>query len=546
MKSIKTKFIVLTLAVITLCSILIGGITINNMSTLSNNDSTDILNLLVQNGAADIDGILGRTEQSVTVLSGYIDEYIDSNETDVNNPEFFNQLSEYIKPLMLNAANVTNDCIGAYIRYNTELTSPDAGVFFAKTLQNDELTLFPCTDISLYKEDDIGHVGWYYIPLNSGEATWIPPYYNMNTGMRMISFVIPMYSKNTFIGVIGFDIDFEMLENKIKGITAYKTGKAYLADDDFNIIYHPDLPAGTTPQQENIIFDEVYDKYIINDYDGNLFNYNYNGIEKVYTYRTLKNGQNLCIAVPESDINHNRDRTIMHIGALTLICAFVFIIITIIMCNTITKPLQKLTSAAAKISKGNLNIEIDVHTQDEIGVLADALQKTTNELNLYVQKINKLAYLDTLTGVENKTSYDKAVSQIEKKIESNSAEFAIVILDLNDLKKTNDTLGHYYGDMLITNAAKLIENAFVGCTVYRIGGDEFAVILEGVNYTNRSALYNNFESALRAEHERGGENGVSIAYGTADLTESDKCFSDVFTRADNAMYENKKKIKSES
>ena len=545
MKSIKTKFIAFTLAIIILCTVLIGGITINNMSALANNNSTDILNLLVQNGAADINGILGRTEQTVTVLSGCINDYIATSNTTITSPDFFDKLSDYIQPLMLNAANVTDDCIGVYIRYSTELTASDAGLFYTRNSEDETLTPFPCTDISLYSEDDVEYVGWYYIPRNAGVPTWIPPYYNKNTGVRMISYIIPLYADNTFIGIIGIDIDFTMLENKIAGITAYETGQAYLTDDDFNIIYHPSLPAGTKPRQENIIFYEVYDKYTLNDYNGNLFHYNYNGAEKVYTYRTLKNGQNLCIAVPESDINSNLNKTISHIGILTILVAVIFIVITIVICNTITKPLEKLTSAADKIAKGNLNIDIDVHTKDEIGVLANALQKTTDELNLYVQKINRLAYLDTLTGVENKTAYDEAVKRLEKEIGDNNAEFAVVVLDLNELKKTNDTLGHYYGDMLITNAAKLIETAFVSCPVYRIGGDEFVIILKGVNYTSRNALYNNLDSALLNERSRGGEQGISIAYGTADFSDGDKCYSDVFTRADNAMYENKKKIKSE-
>ncbi len=545
MKSIKTKFITFTLVIILLCTALIGGITINNMSALSNSDSAAILNLLVQKGASDIDGILGRTEQSVTVLAGSIDDYIATSGAHISDTDFFDKLSAYIQPLMLNAANVTDSCIGVYIRYSTELAAADSGIFYTRASENEALTPFPCTDISLYEQDDIEHVGWYYIPRDAGEAVWMQPYYNKNTGTRMISYIIPLYADNNFIGIIGFDIDFSMLEEKIAGITAYETGQAYLADQSFNIIYHPDLPAGTTPDEENIVFAEVYDRYTKVVNDGNLYHYNYGGVNKVYTYRTLKNGQNLCIAVPESDINGNLNRTIAHIGILAVLAAIVFVIITIIMCNTITKPLKRLTSAAMKIAKGNLDIDINVHTADEVGVLADTLQKTTDELNVYVQKINRLAYLDTLTGVENKTSYDAAVAELEKKIESGSAEFAVAVLDLNDLKKTNDTRGHYYGDMLITNAAKTIENAFTGCPVYRIGGDEFTVIFEGLNYANRTALCRKFDSALVEQMKRSGEKHLAIAYGIADYSPEDKCYSDVFTRADNAMYENKKMIKTE-
>lgn len=543
MKSIKTKFITFTLAVILLFTILIGGTAVKNMSSLSNNDSVDIINLMVRKNAADINGILGRIEQSVNILEGCINEYISSCESHPANAEFMDKISAYIDPLLLNAAKSTDGCIGVYIRYSTDIAEPDAGLFYTKNAESSSFSAFPCTDISIYAEDDLEHVGWYYIPRDEGKPTWMMPYYNGNTDEYMISYIIPLYIDNIFIGIMGMDIDFTVLEDTVNNITAYETGQAYLTDKEFNIIYHPDIPAGTSPAQENIEFSDIYNEYTTNDYEGNLFHYEYNGIHKVYTYRALRNGQNLCIAVPEKEISRNLDKTVAYILVFTVVSAVIFIIITIVICGTITKPLQKLTTAARKISEGNLSIEIDVHTSDEIGVLADTLRKTTKELNLYVQKMNKLAYLDSLTGVENKTAYDIAVAKLEEKIKNGSAEFAVAVLDLNELKKTNDTFGHYYGDMLITNAAKLIENSFLDCPVYRIGGDEFVVILEGHSYTARKALYSKLETAMLEERERSEGKGISIAFGASDYASDDKSFSDVFARADNAMYENKKLIK---
>ena len=360
----------------------------------------------------------------------------------------------------------------------------------------------------------------------------------------MISYIIPLYIDGTFIGIVGMDIDFRMFEGLVREISAYDSGFAYLTDTNFNIVYHPTLPLNTTPEQENIKFREVYDEYVLEDYNGNLFHYDYNGVDKVYTYRTLKNGLNLCITVPEDDINKNLRNALTHIVVTAIIAAVVFSVLTVVICSTITKPLKKLTTEARKIAQGNLDIKIDVHTKDEIGILADTLQKTTGELNLYIDKINKIAYLDSLTGVENKTAYDAAVKQLNENIGC-GISFAIAVLDLNDLKKTNDTLGHYYGDMLIANAAKLIQTAFAGCPVYRIGGDEFAVIIYGANSANSDALRKNLETAIEAQRERDGEQHISIACGIAEFQpDTDQCYADVFTRADNEMYENKSKMKA--
>lgn len=543
MKSIKSKFIAFTLAAILLCTALIGGIAIRNMSQLSDSDSADIINLLVREASADINGTLGRIEQSVDVLAGSANDYIDLHSAAAT-PQFLDELSTYIDPLLLNAAHVTDSCIGVYIRYSTDITAPDAGIFYTNAKGNGALEPFPCTDISLFAEDDIEHVGWYYIPRNAGKPTWMLPYYNGNIDVYMISYIVPLYIQGTFIGILGMDIDFNMLTESVAKVTAYREGYAYLTDDDFNIIYHPDLPLGTTPEHEHIVFHEVYNEYVFDDYNGNLFHYDYNGEQKVYAYRKLLNGLNLCLTVPLSDINRNLHNTVTYIIVATVIIALITIAVTIVICGTITKPLQKLTSAAIEIAKGELDINIDVHTSDEVGVLADTLQKTTSDLSKYVQKINRLAYIDSLTGVDNKTSYDVTVAMLEENIANHTAQFAVAVLDVNDLKKTNDTLGHYYGDMLITNAAKLIETSFLGCPVYRIGGDEFVVIMDGMNYQNRDALRMNFAAAIASERKRGGADSVSIACGTAEFTEGDTCYSDVFTRADSAMYENKKQMKS--
>ncbi len=541
-KTINTKFISLTLSLIFLCTLVIGGIAFRNMSELSKSDSVEILNLLVEENASDMDALLGRIEQSVDVLAGCANDYIYSHDVHTISPELLDGLTEYLDPLLLNAAHVTEGCIGVYIRYNTDIAASDAGLFFTKSSGDYDFISVPCTDISLYEKDDIEHVGWYYIPRDAGVPTWMLPYYNSNIDEYMISYIIPLYVDDMFIGIIGMDIDFDMIEEKVSAISAYQTGRAYLTDSDFNIIYHPILESGTTPEQKGIVFKEMLDT-ALSEHDGNLYTYELDGVRKAYTYRSLRNGQNLCIAVNESDINRNLINTITHIVISAIFVTVIFVIVTVIMCRTITKPLHTLTDAAMEISQGKFNIEIPVKGNDEIGVLASALRKTTEELNVYIEKMNRLAYLDSLTGVENKTAYDQAVVKLQDAIKHGKAAFAVAVLDLNDLKKTNDTLGHYYGDMLISNAARLIQKAFVGCPVYRIGGDEFVVILDGINYKNRKSLYDNFVAAVNAEHQHDRENSVSIAYGMAEYMLEDMQYSDVFSRADEAMYKQKKIMK---
>ena len=161
-----------------------------------------------------------------------------------------------------------------------------------------------------------------------------------------------------------------------------------------------------------------------------------------------------------------------------------------------------------------------------------------------LQSITKLAFTDYLTGVQSKNAYAKAEEEMDRRIADNTAtEFAMVLFDLNDLKKVNDTKGHEVGDKYIKEACRIIREEFNNSPVYRIGGDEFVAVLEGEDYANHDALLADFEKQMDENLERGG---VVVAFGCAvfDL-QKDKSAHAVLERADAAMYERKKKMKNE-
>ena len=115
-----------------------------------------------------------------------------------------------------------------------------------------------------------------------------------------------------------------------------------------------------------------------------------------------------------------------------------------------------------------------------------------------------------------------------------------MVLDINDLKATNDADGHRAGDRRIRDACRVICDAFKHSPVFRVGGDEFAVVVQGVDYRHLEERLRDVgahnEGALRA-------GGVIIACGAARF-EDDASVADVFDRADRLMHENKGALKS--
>ena len=132
-------------------------------------------------------------------------------------------------------------------------------------------------------------------------------------------------------------------------------------------------------------------------------------------------------------------------------------------------------------------------------------------------------------------------AQLDRQIGENRApEFAIVVLDVNDLKEVNDTQGHHAGDAHIQGACKIICDIFKHSPVFRVGGDEFAVIAQSGDYMYIDDLVG---SVHDHNEEAAHSGGIIIACGMSKFAD-DPCVAAVFERADQKMYECKKMIKA--
>ena len=160
--------------------------------------------------------------------------------------------------------------------------------------------------------------------------------------------------------------------------------------------------------------------------------------------------------------------------------------------------------------------------------------------------INSLAYRDSLTGVKNRTAFIESVTVLNTKIKAHHAKFGILMADINGLKRANDLYGHEVGDRLIVEAIKVICNVFKHSPVFRIGGDEFAVVLEGHDLQHYKALLRELEvNYLKTYVDLDKEKlPIMMAYGVAVFTVGlDRDVDDVINRADQQMYTHKRDFK---
>lgn len=187
----------------------------------------------------------------------------------------------------------------------------------------------------------------------------------------------------------------------------------------------------------------------------------------------------------------------------------------------------------------------------EIGDFMKKLIDKNKELTDAQEKIraaNELANKDALTGIRNKTAYDLEVKRIEDRIRVGENRFGIAIVDLNFLKKINDTYGHEKGNLSIIKLCFVVCHIFQHSPVFRIGGDEFAIILYNEDYDNYKDLIDEFfrqQEQMQNDPSLDPWNKISAAVGVSFFDPAtDTSLIDVFKRADADMYDCKKRMKA--
>ena len=173
--------------------------------------------------------------------------------------------------------------------------------------------------------------------------------------------------------------------------------------------------------------------------------------------------------------------------------------------------------------------------------LGHFVDKERFERNVFAQSAVKLAelqtryaYYDQLTGLKNRRAYEEEVERLTKEMPE---ECCIVMVDINGLKEANDTRGHAVGDELIFGAAECLRQGFESVdSIYRIGGDEFCVIMECAEGDVERSL----EKTNRICAGWRGKNiqGISISHGFASVKEYPDIDS-AMKAADQRMYQHK-------
>ncbi|MBQ9492401.1 MAG: diguanylate cyclase [Oscillibacter sp.] len=574
MHSIRTKLTALTIVAMLVILLSVGSMGIYAVRTQGNRQTAQNMSLICDNYRGILNQYFNSVEQSVDMVTRYISETLsgvdlleggvigargdgkairedETSEQQLRLDAHLNAHTEMVRTVFRSVANHTSGVITYYYRINPEVSRNVEGFLFSR-IGGVQFSAIPLTPLADYEPDDISHVGWYYIPIQRGRPSWIGPYYNDNLGVQMVSYVTPIYKSGTFIGVVGMDISYETLVSQIQDLRILESGYAVLTDAEGNIVYHPEMSIGESMADAGPALSGALERLRSEKQSGaNLVRYTYHGVTKQMYFNTLSNGMRLLVVAPEKEIHAVTMRLINRITLAGFLFLFLFSALMAVTTKHITEPLQRLTVASKHLAEGDYRVNFTYHSNDEVGILTSAFERLVEHLRIYINDLNSRAYQDALTGVKNKGAYNVSAQILNDAIRLSPAdrkpEFAVIMLDCNDLKKVNDKYGHEKGDLYLQTACELICKVFVHSPVFRMGGDEFAVILQKDDYYIRNDLLTRFDiyaQQINAEAAFPWEE-AHIAKGMADYEPGkDIGVESVFQRADEAMYEDKKRCKA--
>lgn len=163
------------------------------------------------------------------------------------------------------------------------------------------------------------------------------------------------------------------------------------------------------------------------------------------------------------------------------------------------------------------------------------VKKILNSLNEENKKLKKLAEIDGLTGAYNKTTFLKIADNLIK----SKQKFSLIVFDIDNFKRINDTVGHMAGDSAIITLADTIRNNIRDNDLFcRFGGDEFIVLFPDINKYKISVIADKLREQIELNHK------FTVSIGATTYNRKYNNINELIELADKGLYKSKQKGKN--
>ncbi|MCR4579406.1 MAG: response regulator [Treponema sp.] len=333
----------------------------------------------------EFDCCLDATERAVHSISNCILNSIDEKKI-LSSPEYKKEYMSQLQNIISNFAMTVKDSVSVYFRMNASLYGPTEGLFLTGDTKNGFMSVHP-TDISLYSPTEFNHVIWYYLPDWEEKAMWLTPYENANINMHVFSFVEPLYKNGEFLGVVGIDLNMATLKGLADDIKT-PSMSALLLGKDYEYIYYTEGQFHSESADASI--DILGLRQVIeNGSEASVYKVFWDGQQRLCVFRQLRNDMKLILLLPKAFVTASSHSLLVKLILLLIICIILCIFLIRFGIIKIVAPVNELSQASSRLSRGEFKVRINYKSANELGALANNMRKMAVQLDEYVDYISE-------------------------------------------------------------------------------------------------------------------------------------------------------------
>lgn len=327
-------------------------------------------------------------------------------------------------------------------------------------------------------------------------------------GDNVVSVIVPVSKNGSVFAFCGLEVTADSVFN-ILSQYSFNKGTYPVVSADGEVIHKPASPEFNNSFNYS---DPPFLKLLSSNsvYSNGLGSYVSQNGDEVYYYCKSNgiSGWNVIVLFDSSELNGGIYGIFMK-QLLILLCMCVLLVIYVInILHRESAPLHEIRDCTKEITSGNYNYRIKNITKNELGTVAQNVNRIAEIMQAKTSVISSYNTTDILTGLKNRSAMYERLNDIIQTREEGRSRFALMFVDIDNFRWLNETLGHNYGDEVLSRFGAIIKEQLPNdMSVFRFSGDEFIIIKEfdtdySEVYSAIDNLHNRFDSPIEIMNDK--------------------------------------------
>ena len=375
--------------------------------------------------------------------------------------------------------------------------------------------------------------------LRTRDALVGEPFWDAGLGKAALVLVVPIRQDDgVFLGALGAKVNLDGVRDMLDQLSADHSRALYLITEQGNVVISS---AGNSAELMKTTLPDVTSRELLEREGQTVVQSRLQGREVLAVARRIPQLRWAAVAeAPRAaalrEAGVLRSRTMLLLTLLVVGVGLLAFIVGLF----ITRPLERLTEAAARVAAGDLSVELPAAGSGEVGYLTRAFNTLVTRLREKEShgELEKLSLTDSLTGLYNRRHLMGTLASEVQRSRRLRRAFSVLLADVDRFKQYNDTHGHLAGDAALVKIAEVFRKTTrqVDC-VARYGGEEFVVMLLEANIATAQLVAERIRARV-AEQDL-GEGKLTLSIGLAEYPDGGETPEELIATADAAMYQAK-------